>query len=116
MLQLLVAALENLCKDSQRLHLGYNLGGHGVLSWGIFQQSLPPRDGIPPGVSASYCSRDLVNGQVGARRAVLREEETQVYRSLTLCSKLQQKQHNINRGSSELSTSKVWVPSRTLLS
>lgn len=117
MLQLLVVAVGNLCRqDSQRLDLGYNLGGHRVLSWGIFQQSLPLRDGIPPGVSASYCSRDLVNGQVGVRRAVLREEETQVYRSLTLCSKLQQKQHNISRGSSELSTSKVWVPPRTLLS
>lgn len=37
MLQLLVVAVGNLCRqDSQRLDLGYNLGGHRVLSWGIF--------------------------------------------------------------------------------
>lgn len=66
MLQLLVVAVGNLCRqDSQRLDLGYNLGGHRVLSWGIFQQSLPLRDGIPPGASATTALETWSMGRWG---------------------------------------------------
>lgn len=71
MLPLRVGAVGNLCtRDSKCLHLGFNFGGHPSSVLEDVPEVSAPR--IPLGMSASHCSRGLVQGQVEARRQLVK--------------------------------------------